>query len=435
MKKWMIGIASAIQAVSFAQAGVKPNILLIMADDLGYADLSVHGQKQFSTPHIDALAHSGVRFTDGYVTAPVCAPSRAGMLTGRDQNRFGFDGNPTPGCHWGLPPSETTFARILQHLGYRTAVYGKWHLGEKPGMQPNDHGFDDFYGFLSGMHDCFIAEDPEWGPMMHNRGKADLNQYITFELADRACDFITRKPQPFFCFLSFNAPHTPLQAPKEYIQRMAHIQDDERQLYAAMVTAMDDAVGQVMAALRESGQEENTLVVFLSDNGGALLPGAARNGAVNLPLRGGKAQLWEGGIRVPFFIRWPGRITPGRVVDAPITALDLAPTFLELAGLPIPPVYEGVSLAEPLLGLSDWLHGRTFYWRFTGDYQFAIRDGDLKLVKVDREHGLFNLREDPYETTDIAPPSEPRRQGIRRKWDAWHRDNPSKLLHQEGDIK
>jgi arylsulfatase A-like enzyme len=431
MKKWMIGIASAIQAVSFAQAGVKPNILLIMADDLGYADLSVHGQEQFATPHIDALAETGVRFTDGYVTAPICAPSRAGMMTGRDQNRFGFDGNPSPGCHWGLPPSETTFARVLQHFGYRTAVYGKWHLGDRPGMQPNDHGFDDFYGFLSGMHDFFEADDPEWGPMMRNREPAALDQYITFQLADEAIRFIRGKSDdPFFCFLSFNAPHIPLQAPQEYIDRMAHIKDDERRLYAAMVVAMDDAVGEVMAALRESGQEGNTLVVFLSDNGGALLPGAARNGAVNLPLRGGKAQLWEGGIRVPFFIRWPGRIEPGQVVSAPITSLDLAPTFLELAGLPTPSVYEGASLAGPLLGKGDWPQGRTFYWRFTGDFQFAIRDGDLKLVKVDREHGLFNVREDLSETVNLAEPSDPRRQAIRRKWDAWHCGNPSKLLHQ-----
>jgi arylsulfatase A-like enzyme len=327
-------------ALQNAEAEAKPNIVLIVADDLGHGDLSIQGCKEFSTPRIDSIAENGIRFTGAYVTCPVCAPSRAGLLTGRYQDRFGFIGNPEPGAKWGLPKDETTLAAALKAAGYCTAMFGKWHLGEEPQYRPTARGFDEFYGFLSGKHSYWNANDPEWGPMM--RGDAEpaaLDKYLTFQLADEACGFIrAQKENPFFLYLAFNAPHAPMEAPPDYLAKTKHIKNRRRAVYAAMVMALDDAVGQVLDEVRRAGLEKNTLIVFLSDNGGATIPGSDENGANNAPLRGSKAQLWEGGIRVPFFVSWPGKIQPGSACDLPVISLDLFPTLAALTGAEVPAV-------------------------------------------------------------------------------------------------
>lgn len=407
-----------------ADAG-RPNIVLILADDLGYADLGVHGCKEFTTPRMDSIARDGIRFTNGYVTGPVCAPSRAGLLTGRWQNRFGFEGNPEVGAKWGLPPGEKTIADRLRAQGYATAIFGKWHLGEQPEFHPNSRGFDEFYGFLSGMHSYFKAQDPQWGPLLRGNEPVDLNKkYLTQALAEECAKFISRhKDKPFFLYAAFNAPHTPLQAAKSYLDEVAHIQNPRRRTYAAMVRALDDGVGTILDSIRDNGLEKNTLVIFLSDNGGPLLEGAAVNGSNNAPLRGGKAELWEGGIRVPFFLRWPGHLTPGGVLDNPVISLDILPTALALAGAPEDPSLDG-------LNILPWAEGKTpaptrtpFFWKFYE--QIAARDGDSKIVRPSggKKLGFYNVKNDISESSDLSATDKAGTDSLRTKFDEWDRKN------------
>ena len=407
---------------------------MIMADDLGYADLGVHGCTDFATPHLDGLARSGMRFTQAYVTGPVCGPSRAGLITGRNQERFGFQGHPSPGEKWGLPLEEHTLSAALQAAGYHTALFGKWHLGEPHAYQPLQRGFDEFYGFLSGMHDYFSAEDAHWGPMVEgNAEPVELDQYLTFELADRASDFIRRcaaTDEPFFVWLSFNAPHTPMQAPEAYLAKTWHLSGELRPVYAAMVMAMDDAVGEVLDTLQATGQADNTLVLFLSDNGGAMIPGSARNGAQNEPLRGAKAQLWEGGIRVPFFISWPARIAPGQISDQVVSALDIFPTFAYLGEAETPDNLEGMNLTPFLVGETDELGERELFWRFYGTNK-AVRRGDTKWTKVSDKEGLFDLSEDIGESTDLSASKAEALRRLKQDWQRWHKDNARLPLNEQ----
>lgn len=403
----------------------RPNIVLILADDLGYGDLSVQGCSEFSTPHIDSIAKQGMRFTDAYVTGPVCAPSRAGLMSGRWQDRFGFHGNPAPHADWGLPVEETTMADVLKSAGYRTAVFGKWHLGEAEGYRPLDRGFDEFYGFLSGKHSYWNSADDFWGPIVEgNASPADLNQYLTFELADRACDFITQKNgDPFFLYLSFNAPHAPMEAPDEYIAKAAHIQRPDRKLCAAMIMALDDAVGQVLECVEHAGIEKDTLIVFMSDNGAPTIPGSDRNGGSNGPLRGSKAQLWDGGIRVPFFIKWPGRISAGIVNSTPIISLDLFPTFGNLAGAGFQCLeLDGVDLMPLLSGTESALPKRDLFWKFYHT-QSAIRSGDLKWTRVDQDRGLFNVSARPGEDQNLSDQQPEVMRQLQRCWQKWNEQN------------
>jgi arylsulfatase A-like enzyme len=406
----------------------RPNILLIMADDLGYHDVGVHGLTDFPTPHLDRLANSGVRFMDAYVTSAVCGPSRAGLITGRSQSRFGFIGHPGPQDSWGLPLDEHTLSDALQQAGYRTAIFGKWHLGMTEPYRPTQRGFDEFYGFLSGMHDYWEAYDPYWGPIVEgNAEPAPLEQYLTFELADRTIDFVRRQAesdQPFFCWLSFSAPHTPMQAPDDYLERTRHLEGDceLRPVYAAMVMAMDDAIGSVLDTLEQTGVAENTLVIFISDNGGALIRGSAQNGALNHPLRGSKAQLWDGGIRVPLFMSWPGTIEAGRVSESVVSALDFFPTFASLSGADKPDNLEGLDLTDYLVRSEPLEPGRILYWSFY-DTQNAVRMGDYKWTMVAPERGLFNIRQDISEARDLQQVYPEKLGFLRDLWQTWNDDN------------
>lgn len=405
----------------------KPNILLIVADDLGYGDVSANGCKDFQTPQLDALAAGGMRFAAGYVTAPLCSPSRAALLTGRHQCRvLTYGGNP-PSPAVGLPLDVRTLADHLKGAGYRTAALGKWHLGESAELHPMSRGFDEFLGFQSGMHDYFKTDDERWGPIVRGRQREELKQYLTFALADEACAFVRRKtPEPFFLYLAFNAPHLPLQALDAYLARTAHLADPKRRVNAAMILALDDAVGRVMAALRESGREENTLVFFLSDNGAALIKGSAENGGSNAPLNGGKTQLWEGGIRIPFFAAWKGRVPAGRVIDDPVSALDVVPTALATARVNPQPEWklDGVNLLPWLTGESTAPQRGPLFWKF-GVNKTAIRDGAMKLVREGKEGGLFNVRQDIGETTDCTAAQPMLARQLEAAWKKWDADNLS----------
>lgn len=426
----------SVAASSLAGAS-KPNIILMVVDDLGYADVGVHGCREFATPNIDSIANNGLRFTSGYVSAPVCAPSRAGFLTGRYQDRFGFEGNPAPGTSWGLPLTETTIADRLKSCGYRTAAFGKWHLGEKPEFHPMQRGFDEFFGFLSGMHDYFKANDSKWGSIMRGREPVELKEYLTFAIAREGCRFIQdQQDQPFFLYLSFNAPHIPLQAPDEYLKKTAHIADRRRASYAAMVLALDDAVGQVLEKLRATKLENETVIFFLSDNGGPLIAGSAINGSRNDPLRGSKIELWEGGIRVPFFIQWKGKVPAGRVVDEPIISLDILPTALALAGVEAQPGWnlDGVNLLPLLKDQNAHLPRERLFWKWN-DRDYAVRQGEWKLVRVKSEKGLFDLRADIGESVDRTGERGQLAQDLKSWWNGWDEKNSKVKLRSANEHK
>jgi len=425
-----LGLLFSALTPAGAGEAVRPNIVLIVADDLGYADLGIHGSGEIATPQIDSIARSGVRFTNAYVSAPVCAPSRAGLLTGRWQDRFGFEGNPEPGAGWGLPVGEKTLADRLKAAGYATAVFGKWHLGEKPEFHPNNRGFDEFFGFLSGMHSYFKANDPQWGAILRGNDPVELDKYLTLAIADESASFISRhKDKPFFLYAAFNAPHTPLEAPKNYLTRVSHITDPKRRTYAAMVQALDDGVGTILESIRQSGLEDKTVVFFISDNGGPILEGAATNGSKNDPLRGGKAEVWEGGIRVPFFIRWPGHLPGGRVLDDPVISLDILPTALALAGAPEDASLDGSNLLPWIDGKNPAPERGPFFWKFYD--QLAVREGTTKLVRpsAGKNLELYDLKADISESQDLAATEKERASDLKVRFDKWNSTN-GKPLHK-----
>ena len=317
-----------------------PNILFIVADDMGYADCGVQGCRDIPTPNLDALANAGIRFTNGYVTGAVCSPTRAGLMTGRHQLRDGVpDWIPPgkPGMNAGVP----TVADYLKKAGYRTAVVGKWHLGERDECHPLNRGFDEFFGFLGGGRSYFPdppraagAKINHYTQLVRGREPVEETEYTTHAFGREAVSFLLRQQgqgQPFFLYLAFNAVHTPMQAPDNYLQRFAAIEDPKRRTYAGMLSAMDEAIGRVLQAIRDTGVEEKTLICFISDNGGPITRNAP-NSSRNTPLRGGKGETWEGGIRVPFFMKWSGHLQAGATFTQPVIQMDLMATALALAG-------------------------------------------------------------------------------------------------------
>ena len=421
---------------SSAQQGQPPNIVVIVADDMGYADVGAYGGKDIPTPNIDALAGSGVRFTDAYVTGPFCGPTRAGLMTGRYPQRFGqeFNIGQVIEAHRdvGLPVEELTMADRLRAAGYRTALFGKWHLGTADRFVPTRRGFDEFFGFLSGAH-SYVAATPNVNPIYDGTERVGRIPYLTDTLTDRAVEFIQRnRARPFFLYLAYNAVHTPLQATDKYLARFPSIADQRRRSYAAMLSAMDDGVGRTMAALRDAQLDENTLVFFFSDNGGPLSP-ATWNGSSNGVLRGDKGDTWEGGIRVPFVIRWKGKIAEGRSDPRPIIQLDVLPTALAAAGVDVRSEWklDGANLLPFVTGRATGAPHDALYWR-TGAIM-AIRRGDWKLVKMLEDATkddpsaldldgaeLYNVREDIGETKNVAAAQRDRVQQLRIAWERWN---------------
>jgi len=408
----------------------QPNILVIVGDDMGYADVGFHGCKDIPTPNLDALAASGVRFTNGYVTGPYCSPTRAGLLTGRYQTRFGHEFN-SGGAGGGLPVTETTLADRLKAAGYATGIVGKWHLGSSPAMHPQQRGFDEFFGFLGGAHSYFEA-----GGIL--RGTTPVNEmdYTTDAFGREAASFVERnKGKPWFLYLAFNAVHTPMHATDDRIAKFPGESDKTRRTYDAMMLAMDDAIGKVRAKLAGTGQAENTLVTFISDNGGPTMVGVTVNGSRNAPLRGSKRTTLEGGVRVPFVVSWPARIKPG-VFEQPAIQLDLNATVLAAAGVAATPEWklDGVNLLPFLTGEKSGAPHDALYWRF--GQQMAVRSGDWKLVRYDTNADtntgrnsptsaakLYNLASDIHEDKDLAAANPEKLKELQAKWDAWNKLN------------
>ncbi|MFP3938355.1 MAG: sulfatase [Phycisphaerae bacterium] len=402
--------------------GPPPNIVVILADDLGYADLSCHGCKDFQTPHIDSIANSGVRFTQAYVTSPICAPSRAGLVSGRYQQRFGFETNPGPNNvaddNFGLPRDERTFAERLKPLGYTTGIIGKWHLGYSPELTPTQRGFDEFYGFLSGVHP-YSPRNPNHRLFRGTEEVAGEKEYLTDAFAREAVAFIRRhRASPFFLYLPFSAVHTPLNAPAKYRQSVRDIQDPVRRSYAAMTIALDEAVGRVLGELKRQSLEENTLVFFLSDNGGA----TPASSADNSPLRGRKGHCWEGGIRVPFMVQWKDRLPAGRIFRDPVVSLDITPTALAAAGHPSATDHDldGVDLLPHIDGKSSDRPHDELYWRLHA--KRAIRVKDWKMVRHQRQGQweLYNLADDIGESNNLADRMPEKVRELDRAWHEWN---------------
>lgn len=413
-----------------AVSASRPNIIVILADDYGYADQGFNGCKDIPTPNLDALAKSGVRCSDGHVSGPYCSPTRAGFLTGRYQTRFGHEFNPgAAGENIGLPTTETTLADRLKAAGYTTGLVGKWHLGDAAKFQPQQRGFDEFFGFLGGAHPYFS----ERGAAIY-RGKDVVmeKEYLTDAFAREASAFIDRhKSQPFFLYLAFNAVHTPMHATDERLTKFASIADSTRRTYAAMTLAMDEAVGRVLGTLKGAGLEENTLIFFFSDNGGPTMQGTTVNGSRNDPLRGSKRTTLEGGVRVPFLVSWKGKLASGTVFDKPVIQLDILPTALAAAGVEVKPEWklDGVNLLPYLTGEKKSVPHETLYWRF--GTQMAIRKGDWKLVKYDPvadglgaasapPQKLYNLASDIGEANDLSMKNPEKLQELLADWQKWN---------------
>ena len=400
--------------------GCRPNIIWIVSDDAGYSDFGFTGCDQIPTPNMDRLAKNGVICREGYVTAAVCCPSRMAMMTGRYQQRFGAECNvptkPTPGydeTDLGMDVGEVTIADELQKAGYRTMMIGKWHLGELPKYHPNNRGFDEFYGFLGGSRSYWPLKKPSHGhAIMRNGERVDEVkeiEYLTDDLTDAALEFIDgNRENPFFVFLSYNAVHTPMHAKEEDIEQFASVSFEKRRIYSAMTKSMDQNIGRLTATLQEHDLIENTLIVFVNDNGGP----TGSNASSNEPLRGTKGTFWEGGIRVPFFVTWPAVLPSGKTYDHAVSSLDMMPTMMEAAGRSCAGLaFDGVNLLPYLSGEERAEPHEYLFWRMWR--AAAVRKGDWKLIRIaddpltrDRELllplMLINLKDDPAETTNLA---------------------------------
>lgn len=435
----------------------QPNIIFIIADDLGKYDISTYNGT-VNTPHMDSIAAAGARFDDAYVSSPVCAPSRAGMLTGRYQTRFGFESQmmefyptnmveylagkfftntgdwvlrskPVYPREWqvakqGLPPSELTMGELFQAFGYSTAFIGKWHLGEYYKMVPEKRGFEETYGFRGAFSlytadhssagyvnhvDSSFSSMYEWksgryggGAIRENGNKIKEEEYLTFAIKDRAIDQMEKhvaNGDPFMMCVSFSAPHEPFQAPVDYYCKFADEEDHNKRVYYAMISALDDAIGEIDQKVKDLGIEENTIIVVISDNGGATYTHATDNG----PLKGGKLTQFEGGLNVPFFMKWKGQIPAGTVVEEPVISLDIFATLVQAGNVKLPTdrVYDGVDLLPFINGATSEKPHESLFWR--SHHVKAMRKGDWKFILSERDKWihLYDLKNDRSERYDL----------------------------------
>ena len=410
--------AAAAASVASAQT-TRPNVILFLADDLGWQDVGYHGS-EIQTPNIDQMAAGGLRF-DRFHSFPLCSPTRAGLMTGRHPIRFGLAYSVVrPWSHYGLSPAEKTIANVFKDAGYQTAITGKWHLGHTHvKLLPQSRGFDHFYGHVNGAIDYFAHTRGEAIDWQRNGETVKESGYTTDLVAAEASRWIKARDRSrqFFLYVPWNAPHTPLQAPDDLLSKYASIQDSKRRTYAAMVDAMDRGIGRVLGTLDELKISNDTLVVFLSDNGG---PRGA--GANNGPLRAGKATVYEGGLRVPAVFYWPGRIKPGTTQQV-ATILDLLPTLGSAAGVPVKTArsLDGVDL-WPLLSSGHTQLRRDLFFVVQGDTgpkQHALRDGDYKLVRIDKTESLYDIAKDPEEKNDLAAQFPERVKDLSARMDKW----------------
>ena len=420
----------------------KPNIIVIVADDLGWNDISANGNKEIPTPNIDGIGKDGIHFTQGYATAAICGPSRAGLITGRYQQRFGQEfqihgkvkdpsaSKPIAGGYieaylpqnydstaQGLPVDEVTLGTLLKQNGYTTGLVGKWHLGYEDQYKPLNRGYDTHFGFLGGASiygdtadESIVHKHLPWvsnkkglnrdedRAILDNGKVVEVKEYLTSAFAKEAVKFIeTNKDKPFYLHLTFNAPHTPVQAPKTYFDRFAYIKDENKRTYYAMIAALDDAVGEVNNKLKALNLDKNTIVFFVGDNGGASYTKLTDNA----PLKGGKLTHYEGGIRVPFFVKWPEKVDAGQVYDKPVIHLDIFTTVAKAAGAVLPDKkYDGVDLVA--FAKDSATPHEALFWR--AGYNKIVRKGDFKLL-LNTEKGtkqLYNIAADPSEKVNLA---------------------------------
>ncbi len=427
MKSKLLLGCGAIAIASLAQAAGRPNVLVIMADDLGYHDLGFQGSEHIKTPHLDQLAAQGMRFTDGHVAASVCSPSRAGFITGRYQQRFGHEGNCPPGDK-GMDLNERTIGQAFKDLGYRTAVFGKWHLGNTDAQYPTARGFDVFYGLREGSRSFWYNDKKDDKP--GNPHAAEFNgKPVKFEghftdwLGEKAVEFIEETDQPFFAFLSFTAPHTPLQSKPEDMEALGLPKNN----YAGLIYGMDRNIGYVIEALKRSGKLDNTLIWFLSDNGG--ITGQSSNA----PLSGKKGYKFEGGQRVPFLLCWKGRVPAGKDYGEMISSLDIFATSVKAAGgsLKQERPLDGVDLMPYITGKQSGIPHRQLYWRKLDCA--AMRDGDWKLIRIDNYgFALYNLKDDLEEQNDLAAKMPEKVQHLQKMMEVWE-EGTMEPLWDEGE--
>jgi arylsulfatase A-like enzyme len=421
---------------AFGAGASGPNIVLIVADDLGYCDCGLYGCDQVPTPNIERISDGGVLFTAGYVTSPVCSPSRASLLTGRYQQRFGHEFLPSDPSR-GLPVGEETLGNAFKDAGYVTGAVGKWHLGVGNDFHPVNRGFDEFFGFTN-SHSDYVDPTREdvrisfpgrkappatpWKgrgqyPIMRGNEVVEEDAYLTEAFTREAIAFIEdHKDEPFFLYLPHLAVHQPLQVTREYYDRFPHIEDESKRIYAAMTSSLDDGIGTVLDALESHGLDENTLVIFLSDNGAGVADYCS-----NLPLRMGKQTLFEGGVRVPFTMKWPAGIPEGVTYDHPVSALDIFPTALAAAGKAIVPnkqKNDGVNLLPYVNGSNDRPPHETLYWRSGANW--AIRTGPWKLIHAGDRDWLYNLSEDIGEQTNLADKNPEVVRRLKQTFDQWN---------------
>tara|TARA_B100002052_G_scaffold277927_1_gene283800 strand:+ start:332 stop:1741 length:1410 start_codon:yes stop_codon:yes gene_type:complete len=414
-----------------------PNIIVIISDDQGYADVGFHGSKEIFTPNIDRIANNGVFFTEGYVSYAVCSPSRAGLITGRYQNRFGYTRNillAPKDSLMGLPLTEQTLPEVLNNVNYKTKAIGKWHLGAHESLVPEKRGFDEFFGFLIGGHRYFPNDltlndltearrqmDGYITRIYDNGKRIDTKKYLTEELSDNAVNFIDdNSDNPFFMYLSYNAPHTPLQATQRDLERNSHIDIEKRRTYAAMVSSMDDGIGLILDKLEEKNISDNTIVIFFSDNGGVEWYNFSDNG----PLRGIKGDFFEGGIRVPFAMQWPKKIRAGIKYDKPIIALDIFATVASAAKAEkyIKNKIDGVNLLPYLNGDKNESPHEYLYWKNPDKDIDVVRDERYKYLRIKNEEYVFDLKNDMSEESNIIDSSKPIYDRLKSKFKEWEKD-------------
>jgi len=431
----------------------RPNVVVIMVDDMGYADMGVNGCTDIKTPHLDRFAEEGINFTSGYVTHSFCGPSRAGFFAGRYQQRFGHEMNPALDMHnerLGLDPNEKTFVKRLQEAGYHTGGIGKWHLGGSKKQYPLNRGFDYYYGFLDGGHDYFKIDlssgiHYEAG-LIRNKLPATFEGYLTDALTADAVNFIdlnAKTEEPFFLYVGYNAPHSPLQGTKEDLAVHSHIKDEKRRGYAALVYSMDRGVGQILDALDANEIREKTLVVFFSDNGGPQPVTWSEwfdNGSSNGELRGGKSDVYEGGERVVMMASWPGVLEKGVTYDRPVISIDWSRTVVDLAGgdaqsgLPM----EGVNVIPFLKGWESADPHDALYWRQWNGREWAVRSGDMKLVGSFDDSSklqLFDLSKDIGEQNDLAKSHPETVDSLLKKKKKWDADNVEPVFPNTPDYQ
>jgi arylsulfatase A-like enzyme len=409
-----------------AQA-VKPNIVFIMADDLGYADVSCYGQRDYTTPNIDRLAIEGLKFTQGYANSAVCSPTRTALITGRYQYRLaaGLEEviNLQSPKNAGLPPSHPTLPSLLKKSGYATTLVGKWHLGFLPDYSPLKSGYDHFFGIFGGSADYFNHDSKSSAPLYEEEVPVDRVGYMTNLLGDRAVQTIegyARSKEPFLLSLHFTAPHYPWEGPNDEAEsrriagRIRHYDGGTQKTYMAMVQNLDSNIGRVLQGLDVRGLAENTIVIFTSDNGGERFSNI-------WPFSGMKSELLEGGLRIPAIVRWPGRVAAGSVSEQVMISMDWMPTLLAAAGTQMDPAFppDGENLL-PTMTKRPAPHPRKLYWRFKAGAQRAVREGDWKYLRIAGNEFLFDVVKDPRERANYKDREKAVFDRLKADWEAWN---------------